>query len=79
VASASCFALLRAQYPTKDACLLNSAETDDYDKLLEYIRTSPLVRGDPSTVAKASEVRKSQANEGHILNDHPNRTKEFPP
>lgn len=65
------FALPRVKYPTKDARLLNSAEKDDYDKLLEYTHTSPLVCGAPSTVAKASEFRKSQAKEGRILNDRP--------
>jgi len=74
-----CFALPRGKHPTKDARLLNSAETDDYDKLLEYIRTSPLVCGVPSTVARASEFRKSQAKEGRILNDRPNKDERVTP
>ena len=66
-------------YRTKHARLLDSAILDDFDKLIEHLSISPLILGAPSTVSKPSEFIKSQAKEGRILNDRPDKDENVPP
>jgi hypothetical protein len=51
--------------------ILYSAEPDDFDRLLWHMATSPFVYGTLSTIAKPRKSRKTQAKEGHILNNSP--------
>jgi len=79
VVSSSYSALPGAGHPTEDACLLDSAKPDDFDKLVGHTATSPLVCEAPSTVAMPHVFRKSQAKEGRILNDRPHKDVRVPP